>query len=134
MLTAFTTLALLALLGWLYLLGGHGWFWLTDQRLPRVSSLVRRWPPVTAVVPARDEAAMLPETLPSLLRDGRARSGPWPGAPRWRRPGRPAATPWGPARTPPPCDRTPGPPSTRPRPGLATCCSPTPTSRTRRGR
>src|SRR6266498_3150327 len=67
MLTAFTTLALLALLGWLYLLGGHGWFWLTDQRLPRVSSLVRRWPPVTAVVPARDEAAMLPETLPSLL-------------------------------------------------------------------
>src|SRR6266508_2237571 len=67
MLTAFTTLALLALLGWLFLLGGHGWFWLTDQRLPRVSSRVRRWPPVTAVVPARDEAAMLPETLPSLL-------------------------------------------------------------------
>src|SRR6266540_2108876 len=129
MLTAFTTLALLALLGWLYLLGGHGWFWLTDQRLPRVSSLVRRWPPVTAVVPARDEAAMLPETLPSLLTqdypgeltvvlvddqsgDGTADA----------------------ARTPPPCDRTPGPPSTRPRPGLATCCSPTPTSRTRRGR
>src|SRR6266545_4338437 len=67
MLTAFTAFTTLALLGWLYLLGGHGWFWLTDQRLPRVSSLVRRWPPVTAVVPARDEAAMLPETLPSLL-------------------------------------------------------------------
>ena len=64
---AFALLSLLALLGWLYLLGGHGWFWLTDQRLPRVSSVVRRWPPVTAVVPARDEAAMLPETLPSLL-------------------------------------------------------------------
>jgi hopene-associated glycosyltransferase HpnB len=67
MLAAFTILSLLALLGWLYLLGGHGWFWQTDQRLPGVSSTPRRWPPVTAIVPARDEAAMLPETLPSLL-------------------------------------------------------------------
>jgi hopene-associated glycosyltransferase HpnB len=64
---AFALLSLLALLGWLYLLGGHGWFWLTDQRLPRVSSTPRPWPPVTAIVPARDEATMLPETLPSLL-------------------------------------------------------------------
>jgi hopene-associated glycosyltransferase HpnB len=67
MLLAFTILALVALLGWCYLLGGHGWFWLTDQRLPRVSSRPQHWPPVTAVVPARDEAAMLPQTLPSLL-------------------------------------------------------------------
>jgi hopene-associated glycosyltransferase HpnB len=64
---AFTILSLLALLGWLYLLGGHGWFWQTDQRLPRVSSAPSPWPSVTVVVPARDEAVMLPETLPSLL-------------------------------------------------------------------
>jgi hopene-associated glycosyltransferase HpnB len=67
MLLAVTILALLALLGWCYLLGGHGWFWMTDQRLPKVSTASRQWPPVTAIVPARDEAAMLPRTLPSLL-------------------------------------------------------------------
>ena len=67
MLAASTVVSLLALLGWLYLLVGHGWFWLTDQRLPKTSSTLQRWPPVAAVVPARDEAAILPETLPSLL-------------------------------------------------------------------
>ncbi|HEX8862262.1 MAG TPA: glycosyltransferase, partial [Actinomycetes bacterium] len=67
MLTAFAVLSLLATLGWLYLLAGHGWFWQTDQRLPRATSELRWWPPVTAIVPARDEAEMLPETLPSLL-------------------------------------------------------------------
>jgi hopene-associated glycosyltransferase HpnB len=67
MLAAFAVPSLLATLGWLYLLAGHGWFWQTDQRLPRVTSEPRWWPPVTAVVPARDEAEMLPETLPTLL-------------------------------------------------------------------
>ena len=60
-------LAVTALLGWLYLLAGHGWFWRTDQRLPRGSATPRRWPSVVAVVPARDEAEVLPETLPALL-------------------------------------------------------------------
>ncbi|HZD73627.1 MAG TPA: glycosyltransferase [Actinomycetota bacterium] len=64
---ALTILSLLALVGWLYLLGGHGWFWMTDQRLPRVPSDASHWPDVTAVVPARDEAAVLPQTLPGLL-------------------------------------------------------------------
>jgi hopene-associated glycosyltransferase HpnB len=67
MLAAFAILSLLAMLGWLYLLAGHGWFWLTEQWLPPVSSTPRRWPPVTAVVPARNEAELLPRTLPSLL-------------------------------------------------------------------
>jgi hopene-associated glycosyltransferase HpnB len=67
MLAAFAILSLLATLGWLYLLAGHGWFWLAEEWLPPVTSKPRRWPPVTAVVPARDEAAMLPETLPTLL-------------------------------------------------------------------
>jgi hopene-associated glycosyltransferase HpnB len=77
MLLAATVVSLLALTGWLYLLAGHGFFWRTDQRLPGGTARwapgggppgeQRSWPPVTAVVPARDEAGMLPETLPSLL-------------------------------------------------------------------
>ncbi|MFE0172841.1 glycosyltransferase [Streptomyces sp. NPDC059002] len=51
---------------WLWLLLGQGFFWRTDVRLPprREPS---RWPSVCVVVPARDEAAVLPESLPSLL-------------------------------------------------------------------
>ena len=55
----------------LYLLAAHGGYWRTDQRLPPVahdaSRDPARWPSVVAVVPARDEAAILPVTLPSLL-------------------------------------------------------------------
>lgn len=61
--------ALLAVIAWIYLLAGHGGFWRTDQRLPAVDPRWQpeRWPSVVAVVPARDEAAILPRTLPSLL-------------------------------------------------------------------
>lgn len=61
--------ALLAALAWAYLLAGRGGFWRTDQRLPPVDPgwQPERWPSVVAVVPARDEAAILPHTLPSLL-------------------------------------------------------------------
>jgi len=58
--------SLLADAAWVYLLAGHGMFWRTDQRLPP-SAVPASWPSVVAVVPARDEAAMLPETLPTLL-------------------------------------------------------------------
>ncbi|OXS36766.1 glycosyltransferase [Streptomyces sp. XY006] len=55
-----------SLLAWLWLLLCQGFFWRTDVRLPP-----RRepdvWPPVCVVVPARDEAAVLPAALPSLL-------------------------------------------------------------------
>ncbi|MGW5860626.1 glycosyltransferase [Streptomyces sp. NPDC055239] len=55
-----------SLVAWLWLLLGQGFFWRTDLRLP-----TRRepdtWPSVCVVVPARDEAAVLPESLPSLL-------------------------------------------------------------------
>jgi hopene-associated glycosyltransferase HpnB len=57
----------LAALAWLYLLTCHGGYWLTGQRLPPVTAPPARWPAVRAVVPARDEAAMLPATLPALL-------------------------------------------------------------------
>ncbi|WP_328369892.1 glycosyltransferase [Streptomyces sp. NBC_00445] len=58
--------AALSLVAWLWLLLGQGFFWRTDVRLPS-----RRepgaWPAVCVVVPARDEAAVLPQSLPSLL-------------------------------------------------------------------
>ncbi|MFF6783288.1 glycosyltransferase [Streptomyces sp. NPDC012510] len=51
---------------WLWLLLGQGFFWRTDVRLPPRRD-VDDWPYVCVVVPARDEAAVLPESLPSLL-------------------------------------------------------------------
>jgi hopene-associated glycosyltransferase HpnB len=57
----------LAAVAWIYLLAGHGGFWRTDQRLPGTPVDPARWPDVVAVVPARDEAGMLPVTLPTLL-------------------------------------------------------------------
>ena len=54
----------LAAWGWLLLC--QGFFWRTDVRLPP-SRDPREWPSVGVVVPARDEAAVLPESLPSLL-------------------------------------------------------------------
>jgi hopene-associated glycosyltransferase HpnB len=59
---------LLAVAAWIYLLAGHGGFWRTDQRLPRSGDDdLAAWPEVVAVVPARDEADVIPETLPTLL-------------------------------------------------------------------
>ncbi|HEX4255156.1 MAG TPA: hypothetical protein VH089_08720, partial [Streptosporangiaceae bacterium] len=62
----------LAAVAWLVLLAGHGGFWRTSQRLPAVGPPAggaepAGWPAVIAVVPARDEAAVLPESLPTLL-------------------------------------------------------------------
>ncbi|MEU8967850.1 glycosyltransferase [Streptomyces monashensis] len=55
-----------SLTAWCWLLLCQGFFWRTDVRLPP-----RRdpdaWPSVCVVVPARDEAAVLPASLPSLL-------------------------------------------------------------------
>jgi hopene-associated glycosyltransferase HpnB len=51
---------------WLYLLLAHGRFWRTSIRLPGGSEPMV-WPSVVAVVPARNEAELLPHTLPSLL-------------------------------------------------------------------
>ena len=56
-----------AAVAWVYLVAGHGGFWRTSQRLPPVTGEPRAWPDVVAVVPARNEAAMLPVTLPALL-------------------------------------------------------------------
>jgi hopene-associated glycosyltransferase HpnB len=62
----------LAAAAWVYLLVGHGGFWRTSIRLPGWAGAAdpAAWPSVTAVVPARNEAAILPETLPTLLAQG----------------------------------------------------------------
>ncbi|MEU9589446.1 glycosyltransferase [Streptomyces sp. NPDC048193] len=61
-----TVVSALSLAAWLWLLLAQGFFWRTDVRLPaRAEPDV--WPPVCVVVPARDEAAVLPASLPSLL-------------------------------------------------------------------
>ena len=66
--TALPLLAWLSLLVWLVLLLGRGRFWRMDVELPaRDEAPPGGWPEVTAVVPARDEAGILPATLPSLL-------------------------------------------------------------------
>jgi hopene-associated glycosyltransferase HpnB len=52
---------------WAYLVAGHGGYWRTSQWLPRVAAEPGQWPDVVAVVPARNEAGMLPVTLPALL-------------------------------------------------------------------
>ncbi|MGV9880166.1 glycosyltransferase [Streptomyces sp. NPDC003006] len=55
-----------SLAAWLWLLLGQGFFWRTDVRLPPRTD-PEHWPSVCVVVPARDEADMLPKSLPSLL-------------------------------------------------------------------
>ncbi|MFF8831417.1 glycosyltransferase [Streptomyces sp. NPDC015131] len=59
-------IALGSVAAWVWLLLGQGFFWRTDQRLPRREAPAR-WPSVAVVVPARDEAEVLPLSLPSLL-------------------------------------------------------------------
>ncbi|MFG2950321.1 glycosyltransferase [Streptomyces adustus] len=64
--SAITWIAAASLAAWLWLLLFQGFFWRTDVRLPTLRE-PRTWPSVCVVVPARDEAAMLPSSLPSLL-------------------------------------------------------------------
>jgi hopene-associated glycosyltransferase HpnB len=51
---------------WVYLVLFRSLFWLPTVRLAPAAD-VGAWPAVAAVVPARDEAAIIGETLPSLL-------------------------------------------------------------------
>ncbi|GGS99968.1 glycosyl transferase family 2 [Streptomyces tanashiensis] len=61
-------LSIASLAAWIWLLLGQGFFWRTDQRLPPPRRTPPdAWPRVAVVVPARDEAEVLPLSLPSLL-------------------------------------------------------------------
>jgi hopene-associated glycosyltransferase HpnB len=59
----------LTLVIWLYFILFHGWFWLARERDNRDEPLlaVSDWPSLVVVIPARDEAVMLPQSLSSLL-------------------------------------------------------------------
>ena len=64
----FLAIVLTALAAWLYLAVGRGGFWHAEWRLPCAGSVpAAAWPAVLVVVPARNEEAVLPETLRSLL-------------------------------------------------------------------
>ena len=65
-------IAVLALLVWMFLILGRGGFWLAREHAPGTCRLHadrvdENWPRVVAVVPARNEADMLPRSLASLL-------------------------------------------------------------------
>lgn len=60
-------LAIASAAAWAYLVVGHGNFWRTSTRLPSKTPAPDRWPSVGVVIPARNEGAVLPETLPTVL-------------------------------------------------------------------
>src|SRR5258708_13569744 len=57
---------------WLYLLVARGGFWLADQRDDDgpawQGAADGSWPAIAAIIPARDEAACVGETIASLIR------------------------------------------------------------------
>ncbi|KOV57244.1 glycosyltransferase [Streptomyces sp. MMG1121] len=59
-------ITVVSLAAWCWLLLCQGFFWRTDIRLPSGGE-PDAWPSVCVVVPARDEAAVLSASLPSLL-------------------------------------------------------------------
>ncbi len=68
-------IASMVLLIWLYLLAGRGGFWLAAQRDDDGAGGAAAdgaWPAVAAVIPARDEAGCVGETVASLLRQAYA--------------------------------------------------------------
>ncbi len=64
-------IALVGLAAWLYLTLLNGGFWLASEREEferQKSGPPKIWPRVTAVIPARNEADMLPQSLASLVK------------------------------------------------------------------
>jgi hopene-associated glycosyltransferase HpnB len=62
-----TAIAVLSLAVWLYLLLLCGGFWRADRRLDAGDGTAADWPAVIALVPARDEEAVIGDALGSLL-------------------------------------------------------------------
>lgn len=63
----FLTISLISLGIWLYLLGFWGQFWRAEERLENHQIKLEFYPPITIIIPARNEAELLPQTLRSLL-------------------------------------------------------------------
>src|SRR3954468_21767547 len=53
---------------WLYLLAGRGLFWLGGVRDDFTPPAPARWPSVAVVIPARNEATVIGQSVGSLLR------------------------------------------------------------------
>ena len=64
----FEVVAAIGLAVWLYLLTARGAFWLCRERDDAVPGAPPRWPRVAAVVPARNEAECIAESIRSLVR------------------------------------------------------------------
>jgi hopene-associated glycosyltransferase HpnB len=60
-------LGIVSLVAWIYLAAAHGGFWRIQRFILRPTSTTERAPFVAAVVPARDEADVIAESLSSLL-------------------------------------------------------------------
>lgn len=67
MITLCTIIACLSLIVWLFLLLFWGQFWRSNSRLDLDTAELRSYPTVWAIIPARNEAEVLPTSLPSLL-------------------------------------------------------------------
>jgi len=55
---------------WLVLIFTRGWFWVAQPQLDSADADDRResqWPSVTALIPARNEAGVIEQTMPSVL-------------------------------------------------------------------
>jgi hopene-associated glycosyltransferase HpnB len=63
-----STIAILTLGIWVYLLAARGRFWLGLDRDDARPANLREWPTVAAVIPARNEAACIGKTIASLMR------------------------------------------------------------------
>lgn len=67
MFTFLSVAAFLSLLAWIYLIAFRGRFWAADQEIDPDTMDISHWPSVVALVPARDEADTLTQTLDSIL-------------------------------------------------------------------
>nr|WP_041619296.1 glycosyltransferase [Stanieria cyanosphaera] len=61
------TISLISLGIWLYLLGFWGNFWRAKERLETQHIKLESYPSIAVIIPARNEAELLPQTLRSLL-------------------------------------------------------------------
>jgi hopene-associated glycosyltransferase HpnB len=64
---AAVAIAIVALGAWIYLLAARGGFWMADVTDAEDVPAPSAWPPVTAVVPARDEADVIATSIGGLL-------------------------------------------------------------------
>jgi len=63
-----TIITIISLSIWLFLLTFWGQFWRANQRLETETKPLETYPEICAIIPARNEAELLPTTLPSLLK------------------------------------------------------------------